>query len=280
MSEEHRRPTGEDDRATLRWQHRVRTIQVAAVAVAALATLTSCKSMFMGPCADAASDMRGKNLDLSGSDNAAVYVVRPFSFAGAAVTPSIDVNNADIGSIGPGHYVYAEVPSGQCVIRTARSNLPVADDEVQVDAKPGAKYYWRIGFGWQKVLLKEIDAKKGERALRKCKLTGDSDPQSALREAGRKLLPARDRREIRMPPPQGHVPSRIAVWDLTPLKGVSPDFTAPVTETLRGVLLNSKWFRVVARSEMAKVTKGTGVLWWCGVPALVALCNPSAGGDL
>ena len=54
-------------------------------------------------------------------------------------------------------------------------------------------------------------------------------------------------------PPPGHRPPLLAIWQLTPMVGISAEEAESLTETLRAELLQNGWFKIVARGEMKKV---------------------------
>lgn len=56
-------------------------------------------------------------------------------------------------------------------------------------------------------------------------------------------------------PPPGRVPAHVAVWQLKPLQGVEQSVAETLTENIRVVLVESGWFRVIARGEMERVMK-------------------------
>lgn len=79
------------------------------------------------------------------SDNAQIYVCRNNKFFGAAIAPTIELDNKPIGLVGTKNYVYAEVSPGEhkLVAKTLEH-----DSVMEFTLKPGEQKFFETWMSW------------------------------------------------------------------------------------------------------------------------------------
>jgi hypothetical protein len=101
------------------------------------------------------------------SNEAEIYLYRPYSYAGSLLRPPV-VCGDSVARLGPGGYQVFKVQPGTVTCHTETE----AADEVEFDTRPGGVYYLKEDIGWGVAIghphLYPMDSDKAQTEIQKC----------------------------------------------------------------------------------------------------------------
>ena len=105
------------------------------------------------------------------ADRGSVFLYRTGRAVGAAGQLNVKINSTDAGGTGPGTFFRWDLKPGTY---TFSSSTGESSAVVQIDVKAGQVYYIRqdarLGIDKGRVSMKEVDSRKGQKEIEKCKL--------------------------------------------------------------------------------------------------------------
>ncbi len=126
----------------------------------------------------------------SPTDNAVIYVYRPYNYAGSLLRPDVTCGE-DTARIGPGGYHAFVVPVGQKVVCSIQNDG--GEDEVEFETERRS-YYVREEFGWGRIVgirqtnsvphLNPVDTDLAQTEIQSCKQEPEIRSANSCRLSG------------------------------------------------------------------------------------------------
>ena len=144
----------------------MRTLKILTVSLLVF-TIASCASTSKAP----ESKSNEAKEYTAPADRGSVFLYRTGRAVGAAGQLNVKINSTDAGGTGPGTFFRWDLKPGTY---TFSSSTGESSAVVQIDVKAGQVYYIRqdarLGIDKGRVSMKEVDSRKGQKEIEKCKL--------------------------------------------------------------------------------------------------------------